>query len=148
RFRESLFLAPEDLHAKMATAERWRELVDRLFCALEQGISRQELGDGEADAELLADGPKRQIGDRRHRREQDIRRNLEISDLHCRGGPYRPGFEGGASARPARLAIGRPYSTITCSRAAPILMSARHVDAGRHRFRCARERQGAADATR
>ncbi|HEY0991781.1 MAG TPA: hypothetical protein VGD80_32230 [Kofleriaceae bacterium] len=47
-------------------------------------MCRQELGDREADAELLANGAEWQVGDRRHRREEYRHVDGEITDPHHR----------------------------------------------------------------
>ena len=79
---ERLGFAAEDLHAEAAAVERRRHLVERLLGALDERVRREELGDRDADAELFDDRAKRQIGDRRHRCEQDIRLDGEVPDAH------------------------------------------------------------------
>jgi hypothetical protein len=58
------------------SSSRWSSVA-----AVER-VRRQELGDGEPGAELLAHGAEREVGHRRHRREEHWALDFDLTDSH------------------------------------------------------------------
>ena len=83
RVRQRFRLTAEDLDGEAPTFQAGPHSTNRLGGPARERLSREELGEGERGAQLLADRAERKIRHRLHRRQERAGVKLDVADAHA-----------------------------------------------------------------